>query len=201
MAIGPSYTQPGSSLSAPAARVAANALAQSLPREFLSRNPKAPGLGADSEAKLTVLRPALLPPAASSVPPADDRFQVSRALVGMRESRAMASLAADLAAELAVARPGEVETLRTRLREVVEIGSARDTAGPLASLYAAARRDPATPLARLLRDGSANAATTAEAVRDLRMLDERFAARDFALTPPSAVPTAATQAKGVDLTA
>ncbi|WP_291296146.1 hypothetical protein [Elioraea sp.] len=108
----------------------------------------------------------------------------------MRESRAMASLAADLAGELAVAAPGEAETLRTRLREVVEIGSARDTGGPLAALYAAARRDAATPLARLLvRDGAIDAATAAEAMRDLRTLDERFAARDFALTPQPPAPT------------
>lgn len=206
MPIGPTTTQPDQTLLAPLSRATARALVPALPRDA--------ALPGEGQAKVTVLRPAPLPPVsvaqapaqAPSLPAADDRFQASPALVGMRESRAMASLAADLAGELAVAGPGEVETLRTRLREVVEIGSARDTGGPLAALYAAARRDAATPLARLLvREGGIDAATATEAVRDLRALDERFAARDFALTPPPSIPggslPAAVKPKAIDLTA
>lgn len=194
--------------------IAARAAAQLLVQPGL-RDAALPGEG---EAKIAVLRPAPLPPVApipkptpaaveaASPPAANDRFQASPALVGMRESRAMALLAADLAGELAVAGAGEVESLRTRLREVVEIGSARDTAGPLAALYAAARRDGSTPLARLLgRDGGIDAGTAMEAVRDLRALDERFAVRDFALAPapalqPATLPAAATT-RTIDLTA
>jgi hypothetical protein len=186
----------------PVARAAVDALAMGLPRDMMTQHG---ALEAAAEAGITVLRPAALPPA-------DDRLQVSRAMAGMRESRAMAALAADLAAELAVAPSGTAETLRTRLREVVEIGSARDTSGPLAGLYAAARRDPATPLARLLaRDGMVDGLVAAEAERDLRTLDERFAARDFALVPPTAtlpavtspgtLPGAAVTPKGLDITA
>jgi hypothetical protein len=126
----------------------------------------------------------------------------------MRESRALAAVAADIAARLAEVAPAASETLRTRLREVIEIGSARDTGGPLAALYAAARRDPSLPLARLLAPGPLApdlqdprrfAAVLAEVVEQLRGLDERFAARDFALTG-TAPPAAATAAGRLDLT-
>jgi hypothetical protein len=137
---------------------------------------------------VSVARAAPLPPPPA---PADERLHAARiAVVGMRESRAMAALAADIAAQLAEADPASAETLRTRLREVIEIGSARDTAGPLAALYAAARRDPSAPLARILASGASDAGTPdraglssalADAIEALRGLDERFAARDFAL--------------------
>ncbi len=174
------------------------------------------GAGDASEASVSVLRAAPLPsaiatnPGKASAAKADDRFQPSRSVVsGLRESRAMAALAADLVERLADASGAEFETLRTRLREVVEIGSARDTGGPLAALYAAARRDPASPLARVLSADRADrarfAAIAAEAGQELRRLDERFAERDFALTGPS-VPALATSAtvlaaKGVDILA
>ncbi len=142
-----------------------------------------------NDAAVTVLRaapiPAAIPPAAQQ---ADDRFRPTQAIVaGLRESRAMAATAAELVDRLSEARGPEFEALRMRLREVVEIGSARDTSGPLATLYAAARRDPDAPLARVLAgDGTADrhgfAAAAAEAGQELRDLDERFAARDFALT-------------------
>lgn len=135
---------------------------------------------AEAAPPAAVLRAAPLPPIA------DDRFQPTRAiLVGLRESRALAALAADLVDRLSETQGAEADTLRTRLREVVEIGSARDTGGPLASLYAAARRDPASALARVLtagESGPAFRAALAEAGRELRALDERFVARDFALT-------------------
>jgi hypothetical protein len=148
---------------------------------------------------VSVVRPAPLPPPAA---PADERQHAARiAVVGMRESRAMAALAADIAAQLAEADPASAETLRTRLREVIEIGSARDTGGPLAALYAAARQDPSAPLARVLafdppgRHGLS--AALADAIEALRGLDERFAARDFALVGLHAArPVAA----GLDLT-
>ncbi|MCU0984744.1 MAG: hypothetical protein MUC89_07345 [Acetobacteraceae bacterium] len=131
-----------------------------------------------------VARP--LPPASEPVI-ADDRFQPTRAIVvGMRESRALATLAADIVDRLSEAAGVEADRLRTRLREVVEIGSARDTGGPLAGLYAAARRDPASPLARVLANDRADPAgfkaALAAAAQELRALDERFAARDFALS-------------------
>ncbi len=142
----------------------------------------APGGG--TPAAGTVLRALPLPPAA------DDRFQPTRAIVvGMRESRALASLAADIVDRLAQTAGAEADTLRTRLREVVEIGSARDTGGPLAGLYAAARRDAAAPLARVLAgdgaDPAGSRAALAEVAQELRALDERFAARDFALSGPA----------------
>jgi hypothetical protein len=140
---------------------------------------------------------AQLPPAQlqSSQPSADDRFQPTRAVVvGMRESRALAALAADIVDRLSEVVGADADMLRTRLREVVEIGSARDTGGPLASLYAAARRDPASPLARVLASDRADRAgfgvALAAAGQDLRALDERFAARDFALSgPPPMTPS------------
>lgn len=168
------------------------------------------------EGAVSVVRAAPFPGAAATKPgtpaafQADDRFQPSRSVVtGLRESRAMAALAADLVERLAGATGVEFETLRTRLREVVEIGSARDTGGPLAALYAAARRDPASPLARVLSADSADkarfSATAAEAGQELRRLDERFAERDFAFTGPS-VPALASGAaahatQGVDILA
>jgi hypothetical protein len=150
----------------------------------------------------TVVRALPLPPAA------DDRFQPTRAIVvGMRESRALAALAADIVDRLTEAAGADADTLRIRLREVVEIGSARDTGGPLAGLYAAARRDAAAPLARVLADAGADPvglrAALAEAAQELRSLDERFAARDFALSGPAipALPKLAQppSAAGLDL--
>jgi hypothetical protein len=142
--------------------------------------------GDDAPPDVAVSRPLPLPP------PPNDRFHPTRAMiVGLRESRALTALAADIVDRMGEAKTGEAETLRTRLREVIEIGSARDTGGPLAGLYAAARRDPASPLARLLSgqgDQDAGArAMFAEAARELRSLDERFIARDFALSGPPMV--------------
>lgn len=167
--------------------------------EALARPPARPPQAAGAEAApiVSVARAAPLPP-----PPADDRLHATRiAVVGMRESRALAALAADIAAQLAEADPASMETLRTRLREVIEIGSARDTGGPLAALYAAARRDPSNPLARVLaadapgRHGLSTA--LADAIEALRGLDERFAARDVALV---GLPPAKPAAAGLDLT-
>jgi hypothetical protein len=141
-----------------------------------------------------LMRGLPLPPA-SQPGVADDRFQPTRAIVvGMRESRALTTLAADIVDRLSEAAGAEADMLRTRLREVVEIGSARDTGGPLAGLYAAARRDPASPLARVLASDGADPASSkaalAEAAQELRALDERFAARDFALSgSPSVGPS------------
>jgi hypothetical protein len=154
---------------------------------------------------VTVLR-------AAPLPPPDDRFQPSYAIrMGLRESRAMAVLAADLVSELGEARPGDIEPIRTRLREVIEIGSARDTGGPLAALYAAARRDAGAALARVLSrapgdDPQGFAASLVEVEQELRRLDERFAERDFALTSPigaliQPAPVPGTQAAGLNLIA
>lgn len=144
------------------------------------------------------MRPLPLPPAA------DDRFQPTRAIVvGMRESRALAALAADIVDRLTQTAGAEADSLRTRLREVVEIGSARDTSGPLAGLYAAARRDVAAPLARVLAgddaDPAGSRAALAEAAQELRALDERFAARDFALSGPTVTAPRLGAAQGLDL--
>jgi hypothetical protein len=156
-----------------------------------------------------VLRALPLPPAVAAQPrPADDRFQPTQAiLVGLRESRAMASLAADLVDRLSETAGADADTLRTRLREVVEIGSARDTAGPLAGLYAAARRDAASPLARVLAADGAEPgfrAALAAAGQELRALDERFAAREFTLAglpPLQAAPPAPARPAALDLLA
>jgi len=128
--------------------------------------------------------------AGEAAPPQTQPGAPNPALAGLRESRAFATLAATLVDQLAGADPATRERLRTRLREVVEIGSARDTSGPLAVLYAAARRDPAAPLAPLVTDrplpeGSAFEAALAAAAEALRGLDERFAARAVALAAAS----------------
>ena len=183
MSVGPTETS-----FAPVARAVLEALAKPTVRppqaETLPPSPVS--------STVSIARAAPLPPPPV---PADDRPHAARiAVVGMRESRAMAALAADIAAQLAEADPASAETLRTRLREVIEIGSARDTAGPLAALYAAARRDPSAPLARILAPGALDAGTPdrrglsaalADAIEALRGLDERFAARDFALAGPA----------------
>lgn len=156
-----------------------------------------------------VLRALPLPPAVAAQPrPADDRFQPTQAiLMGLRESRAMAALAADLVDRLSETTGADADTLRTRLREVVEIGSARDTAGPLAGLYAAARRDAASPLARVLAADGADLgfrAALSAAGQELRALDERFAAREFTLVgmpPLPPAPPAPARTTALDLLA
>lgn len=182
----------------PVARAVIEALARPSARPVPdSRATPAAGV---SVARAAPLPPAPRPPAS---PAAHDRSHAARiALVGMRESRALAALAADLAARLAELPPAEAEPLRSRLREVVEIGSARDTEGPLAVLYAAARRDPSAPLARILAADAAPGSrdfreALPAAIEALRGLDERFAARDLAL---AGLPKAKPAATSLDLT-
>lgn len=188
----------------PVARAVVEALARPSPR------PRDQA-GVAAVSGVSVARAAPLPPLSASLPkpalpPVDGRPQAARiAIVGMRESRAMAALAADLAARLAEVPPVEAESIRSRLREVVEIGSARDTAGPLAVLYAAARRDPSQPLARVLDSGLAPESrdfreALAGAIEALRGLDERFAARDAALAGPPQGKPASAATTALDLT-
>jgi hypothetical protein len=172
--------------------------------EALGRPPARPLQSTEAlqAAAASVVRAAPLPPAS---PPADARLHTDRiAVVGMRESRAMAALAADIAAQIAEADATSIDPLLTRLREVIEIGSARDTGGPLAALYAAARRDPSAPLARVLAPGAADrrgfSAALADTIEALRGLDERFAARDFALAGPPKAKPATGPAGRLDLT-
>jgi len=177
--------------------------------EALARQPARPAQSAEAlrASAASVVRAAPLPTfsPAAEVQPHTDRPNTDRiAVVGMRESRAMAALAADIAAQIAEADANSIDPLLTRLREVIEIGSARDTGGPLAALYAEARRDPSAPLARVLAPGAADrrgfSAALAETIEALRGLDERFAARDFALAGLAKLKPAAGPAGRLDLT-